>query len=116
MFTGRWPHELSARLDQPLDGTFPTLAEFLRDRGYATAGFAANTFFCNAWYGLGRGFSHYEDVAVTPLEVMRSTTLGRRLAQQLATAPHDRPTARFAQRCGDDQPPNLGLARPTSEE
>jgi len=95
MFTGRWPHELSARLDQPLDGAFPTLAEYLRERGYATAGFVANTFFCNAWYGLGRGFTHYEDVAVTPLEVMRSTTLGRRLVQQMVAPPHDRPTARF---------------------
>ncbi len=29
MFTGRWPHELSAGWLTPLDGTFPTLAEFL---------------------------------------------------------------------------------------
>ena len=63
MFTGRWPYELSARPDRPLDGTHPTLAEFLRDHGYATAGFAANTYFCSLWYGLGRGFMHYEDVA-----------------------------------------------------
>ena len=100
MFTGRWPHELSTRLDQPLDGAFPTLAEYLRDRGYATAGFVANTFFCNAWYGLNRGFTHYEDVAVTPLEVLRSTTIGRRLAQQLAPNSHDRPTARFGRKDG----------------
>ena len=66
MFTGRWPYELSTRPDRPLDDTFPTLAEFLRDHGYATAGFAANTYFCSLWYGLGRGFMHYEDVALDP--------------------------------------------------
>ena len=43
MFTGRWPHELSAGWLTPLDGTYPTLAEFLGSRGYATAGFVANT-------------------------------------------------------------------------
>ena len=42
MFTGRWPHELSAGWLTPLDGTYPTLAEFLGSRGYATAGFVAN--------------------------------------------------------------------------
>src|SRR5262249_41976487 len=38
MFTGRWLHELSVGWLTPLDRTHPTLAEFLGDRGYATAG------------------------------------------------------------------------------
>src|SRR5262249_26488436 len=42
MFTGRLPHELRVFVNRPLDGTYPTLAEFLRDRGYMTAGFVAN--------------------------------------------------------------------------
>jgi arylsulfatase A-like enzyme len=95
MFTGRWPHELSARLDRPLDATFPTLAEHLRDHGYATAGFVANIFFCNAWYGLGRGFIHFEDTAVNPIEVLRGSNLGRRLVKYLAATHRDRPTAYF---------------------
>jgi arylsulfatase A-like enzyme len=76
MFTGRWPHELSVGLNQPLDSTYPTLAEFLGGQGYATAGFAANTYFCNHWYGIDRGFGHYEDYVVTPLELLRSSALG----------------------------------------
>ena len=40
---GRWLHELSVGWLTPLDRTHPTLAEFLGDRGYATAGFVANT-------------------------------------------------------------------------
>ncbi len=61
MFTGRWPHELSADYDRPLDATFPTLAEFLGEHGYATGGFVGNTFYCNGAFGVARGFAHYED-------------------------------------------------------
>lgn len=82
MFTGRWPHELKVGEKNPLDATYPTLAEFLADRGYATGGFVANTFFCNAWFGLGRGFEHYDDFykeqsSVSITEALRCTSLGR---------------------------------------
>ena len=56
-FTGRWPHELSAGWLTPLDATHPTLAEYLGSRGYATAGFVANLFYCGADTGLDRGFT-----------------------------------------------------------
>ena len=52
MFTGRWPHELSAGWLTPLDSTYPTLAEFLSSRGYATAGFVANYWYCASASGL----------------------------------------------------------------
>lgn len=82
MFTGRWPHELKVGEKTPLDATYPTLAEFLTDRGYATGGFIANTFFCNAWFGLGRGFEHYDDFykeqsSVSVAEALRCASLGR---------------------------------------
>ena len=78
LFTGRWPHELSVNGDRPLDATYPTFAEFLAKHGYATAGFVGNTYFCNSWFGLARGFVHYEDyfeqsIIVSPGEAMRST-------------------------------------------
>jgi arylsulfatase A-like enzyme len=97
MFTGRWAYELSTHPDCPLDGRFPTLAEFLRDRGYATAGFVGNTYFCNAWFGLNRGFLHYEDVAVSLLEMIRSSSVGRYLAHELvpSTSSRDRVHAYF---------------------
>jgi len=83
LFTGRWPHEHSAHVGRPLDGTHPTLAEALASRGYAAAGFVANTHNCNAWYGLDRGFARYEDLyentTVTPVEILRSSELGRRM-------------------------------------
>jgi arylsulfatase A-like enzyme len=60
MFTGYPAHQLSADYEAPLDDTRRTLAEALRDRGYATAGFAANLAYCAEWTGLNRGFVHYE--------------------------------------------------------
>jgi arylsulfatase A-like enzyme len=97
MFTGRWPYELSTRPDHPLDDKYPTLAEFLRDHGYATAGFVGNTYFCNRWFGLDRGFLHYEDVAVCLVEIVRSSDMGRALISKIAPSifTRDRPYAYF---------------------
>ena len=86
MFTGRWPHETSVGEDRPLDASHPTLAQFLSGQGYSTAGFVANTYYCNSWFGLGKGFARYEDfydedLAVSFAETLRCSTLGRSLVQ-----------------------------------
>ena len=85
MFTGRWPHELSARTGHPLDATYPTLAEVLSRKGYAAAGFVANTHNGNGWYGLDRGFARYEDfyrnTEVSTTEILLSSSLGRSLVK-----------------------------------
>lgn len=77
MFTGHYPFECSTDWDKPLDGRYPTLAETLRDRGYATAGFVANTFGCGYETGLDRGFLHYEDYSVSIGELLISSSLVR---------------------------------------
>jgi arylsulfatase A-like enzyme len=81
MFTGRWPHELSVAWEKPLDRTYPTLAETLRGEGYATAGFVGNLYFCSSLFGLARGFDRYEaayeNLRVSPFEVIRSASLVR---------------------------------------
>jgi arylsulfatase A-like enzyme len=61
MFTGLWPSQHGARVDRPYIGQSPTLAEYLRSRGYATAGIVANVRICNRAYGVGRGFDTYID-------------------------------------------------------
>jgi len=91
LFTGRWPHELGVGETKPLDRAHPTLAEALAGRGYTTAGFIANTFFCNHWFGLARGFGHYDDyyeeqAAVSVEEALRCSSLGR-LAVQILSDP-----------------------------
>ena len=45
----------------PLRTGAPLLAEYMGSRGYATAGFVANTGYCSYDTGLARGFTHYED-------------------------------------------------------
>ncbi|WP_406696524.1 sulfatase-like hydrolase/transferase [Singulisphaera sp. Ch08] len=81
MFTGQWHHRLSVGWDRALDTTYPTLAEYLSNQGYATAGFVGNIYYCNRRYGLDRGFARYEDYyenqTVSPYEIIRSSSLGR---------------------------------------
>ena len=76
MFTGRWPHELDVDWYTPLGTKFPTLAEYLGSRGYATAGFVANVHYCSYEFGLDRGFTHYEDYVLEPLTPLRMCCLG----------------------------------------
>jgi arylsulfatase A-like enzyme len=77
MFTGRYPHELSTGYASALDTAHPTLAEVLRSAGYLTAGFVANTWYCGRMSGLNRGFDHYEDLAISPGQIMISSSLVR---------------------------------------
>ena len=78
MFTGRWPHQLSAGWYTPLDATYPTLAEFLGSRGYATAGFVANQWYCGSDSGLGRGFTVYRDYLFPHLTAFGMAVLVKR--------------------------------------
>jgi len=80
LFTGRYPHELSASWKTPLDASDPTLAEVLATHGYATAGFTGNFFYTTWETGVHRGFAHYDDYGVTTGQLLLSTSLGRRLA------------------------------------
>ena len=60
MFTGRWFHELSVGWLTPLDDA-PDAGGVSGQRGYATAGFIANTSYCGTDSGLARGFTRYQD-------------------------------------------------------
>jgi arylsulfatase A-like enzyme len=75
MFTGRWLHELSVGWLTPLDRRHPTLAEYLGDRGYATAGFVGNTWYCATDSGLARGFTRYEDFVFPELTALKMAVL-----------------------------------------
>jgi arylsulfatase A-like enzyme len=79
IFTGRFPFEVKADWGQPLDDAHPTLAEALRDAGYATGGFTANIFYTSWESGLARGFVHYRDFRVSPGQILRSAGVARLL-------------------------------------
>jgi arylsulfatase A-like enzyme len=80
MFTGRWPHQISADWLDPLDDAAPVLAEALAGRGYATAGFVSNLVYTQRGWGLGRGFARYEDFPVSVGQVINSFSLGRTIS------------------------------------
>ena len=82
-FTGRWPHDLSVGWLTPLDATHPTLAEFLGSRGYATAGFVANTSYCASDSGLGRGFTTYHDYIFPNLTAFKPAVLVDRTVEAI---------------------------------
>jgi arylsulfatase A-like enzyme len=79
MFTGRYPFETKAYFRTALDETYPTLAEAMRARGYATAGFMANTEYAGRATGLARGFIRYEDYVPSPGHLMSSSSIVRML-------------------------------------
>ena len=87
MMTGRWPHELSAEINDPLDTTHQTLAEFLAAHGYATAGFVGNATYCGNETGLARGFGHFEDHVISFADVLWASGLGQRVILPLFAPP-----------------------------
>jgi arylsulfatase A-like enzyme len=83
MVTGMMPSDLDLGPDRGLDSRYPTLAEYLGQNGYETAGFVANMSFCTKEYGLSRGFGHYQDYVISPFEAIRSTSLGWLISRRL---------------------------------
>ena len=82
-FTGQWPFRNNSQWKYTLDASHPTLAEYLRSRGYQTAGFVANTECCNYETGLDRGFAHYEDYPLTPRSLLGRTVAGEWILKNL---------------------------------
>jgi arylsulfatase A-like enzyme len=85
MFTGRLPfeHRAGTMGRSRLDGRYPTIAESLSRRGYATCGFIANTFWAARHTGLNRGFMCYRDHYGTVGDALTRTALGRRVAYEV---------------------------------
>ena len=67
----------------PLGTTYPTLAEALAGPGYATAAFAANTFFVTPEWGLGRDFTNFEVYGSSLMDDVVRTIYGKKLAVTL---------------------------------
>ncbi|MFN8574365.1 MAG: sulfatase [Gemmatimonadaceae bacterium] len=75
IFTARYPSSLSVDWRVPLDARPATMAEAFNQRGFATAGFAANHFYTSWESGLTRGFAHYEDYRRTWKQALLSISL-----------------------------------------
>jgi arylsulfatase A-like enzyme len=104
MFTGHYNVTARTGIDRPLDRRLPTIAEVLRDHGYATAGFTANLGYTTRTSGLARGFARFEDFPVTMGIVLPSTWLGRMVSNHLWWLPGmpTWPIPKTAERITDD--------------
>jgi hypothetical protein len=83
MLTGLYPHEHGVQRngnDQPnLRGSYLTLPESLRARGYRTAAFSTNTWWFTRAQGFGQGFIRFENFFYSPVDMALRTIYGRRL-------------------------------------
>lgn len=83
LLTGRLPFEHKADWWDPLDETFPTLAEAMAQSGYRTAAFSANTSYVAPDWGLARGFTRFETYGSSLADHIVRTAYGRKLAVNL---------------------------------
>jgi len=77
MMTGQYAHATDADWVHAFTDPYPTLAGYLVQRGYATAGFVANVAYCSRETGLARGFVHYEDYLPGLAELLMVSSAGR---------------------------------------
>ena len=83
MFTGRYQHEIDADWLKPFGDRYPTLAEAMAARGYATGGFVGNLGYCGRQNGIDRGFHRYEDFYVQLDVLVFSSLVGQRVGRWL---------------------------------
>jgi len=83
MFTGLLPHQHGADWYRPIDSNRWTLAEVLRARGYATAGFTSNYWYGEGGWGMDAGFEVYDDDTTSIRHNVRCMFLGGSLLQPL---------------------------------
>lgn len=81
MFTGFRAGDCSADWCVPLDGKHRTLAEELAQRGYTTAAFVGNIYYCGRHTGLDRGFQSFRGASLQSADALRNTELGRLLCR-----------------------------------
>ena len=77
LFTGRSAREIGGSWRRAISAEPRTLAESLRDRGYATGGFVGNLLYTSYESGLSRGFVHYEDYPVGWQTLLAHSSLGK---------------------------------------
>ena len=81
IITGRYPHEHGA--DWPrlqMDSNYPTLAEFLGERGYVSGAFSGNASWVTPEY-MGRGFLRFDVYLLE--DILRRTAYGRPIERLL---------------------------------
>jgi arylsulfatase A-like enzyme len=83
MFTGFMPSDQTSDWELPMDDAHRTIAEELQQHGYATAGFAANSYYLSEEFGLARGFCHYREPRDWLMQAIQSSQLARSFATRM---------------------------------
>lgn len=77
MFTGRNWTDLGVGPNARMNEKYPTVAEVLTRRGYATAGFVANVKYLSDVFGLDRGFGRWEDQEIAIPTILDHSWIAR---------------------------------------
>ena len=77
LFTGRSARIIGGSWRRPIAAEPRTLAESLRDRGYATGGFVGNLLYTSYESGLSRGFVHYDDYPIAWQTLLTHSSLNQ---------------------------------------
>lgn len=83
IFTGEWEMRLNVNPRERLDSRFPTLAEALHARGYATAAFVSNARYAGWESGFTRGFEHYDDHPISLWTAQNASAFGKQVYWRL---------------------------------
>ena len=112
MLTGRWQHEQSTSWTHGREGLYPTIAQLLATRGYASGGFSANTEYVSRHFGMHLGFGTFRDHIVSPWAMIDASAVTRfargRLPQRLILRIPGRKTAAVVNREFLDWQEDLG--------
>jgi arylsulfatase A-like enzyme len=85
MLTGLYPQNTHVETDfDDLSGTWPTLGDALRKRGYRTAAFSANYQFFSRDRGFIHGFSHFEEYEQTIGGIFEKVPLSKFILKSLS--------------------------------
>ena len=85
IFTGEWESRLQVDDRHRLGPQYPTLAEALHARGYATAAFVSNARYTGWESGFTRGFERYDDHPINLWTAHNATAFGKHVYWRVRT-------------------------------
>jgi len=85
IFTGQWEAALNVDDHNNLGPEYPTLAEALYARGYATAAFVSNARYAGWESGFTRGFERYDDHPISLWTAHNSSAFGKQVYWRIRT-------------------------------
>jgi len=96
MLTGLYPNVNHVETDKDiLSGSWPTLGDAMRSRGYRTAAFSANYFLFSKAHGFIHGFSHFEGYEQTIGGILQEVPLSQFILGKLTQYTTGTPDAFF---------------------